>query len=97
MKNTKEHEKLARELFGKTSRLEEFIYKHSKMFDTLTKREVEVLTLAANGLSSDIIAQNLNISKKTVQNHRSSINNKLSINSQTGYIKFALAFGLITF
>lgn len=97
MKNKKEHEKLARELFGKASSLEEFIYKHSKTFNTLTKREVDVLTLVANGLSSGLIAQNLKIRKKSVQNHRTSINNKLSINSQTDYIKFALAFGLISF
>lgn len=89
--------KRARELFGKVSNLQRFINKFSEKYETLTDREVEILALIANGLKNLEIADQLDISQATVQNHRSSIREKLDIDNQADYIKYALAFGLISF
>ena len=45
----------------------------------LTKREVEVLECLVAGLCNKEIAQKLYISEATVNNHRASINKKVSI------------------
>ena len=84
-------------LFGEASNLQQFINKYEGPFKTLTAREIEVLTLIARGLDNIAIAGDLGVRRKTVQNYRSSIRKKLSIKSETDYIKYALAFGLILF
>ncbi len=89
--------KCARELFGKVSNLQRFINKFSEKYETLSDREVEILALVAGGLKNLKIAEQLDISQATVQNHRSSIRKKLGIDNQADYIKYALAFGLIPF
>jgi ATP/maltotriose-dependent transcriptional regulator MalT len=50
--------------------------------EPLTKREGEVLTLVAAGLSNRQIAGSLVISEKTVQNHLRSIFDKLGVSSR---------------
>lgn len=85
------------QLFGEASNLQRFINKYGKSFKTLTAREVEVLTLIAGELNNAAIAGELGIDRKTVQNYRSSMRRKLAIKNETDYIKFALAFGLISF
>ena len=85
------------QLFGKASNLQEFIIKHEKQFKSLTGREMEALTLMAQGLEHTVIAEKLKVKSKTLQNYRNSIQKKLGIQNETGYIKFALAFGLISF
>lgn len=93
----KEKHDRAKELFGKVSNLQRFINKFGERYETLTDREVEILTLVANGFKNPEIAEQLNISRPTVQNHRSSIRKKLDIKNQADYIKYALAFGLVSF
>lgn len=89
--------KRAMELFGKVSNLQRFIQKYEKQYKELTEREIEILTLVAGGMKNLDIAAHLKISRATVQNHRAAIRKKLSINNQADYIKYALAFGLISF
>lgn len=89
--------KRAGELVGKVSNLQRFINKFSEKYETLTDKEVEILALVASGLKNLEIAEQLDISRATVQNHRSNIRKKLDIDSQADYIKYALAFGLISF
>jgi two-component system response regulator NreC len=48
-----------------------------RAFDVLTEREREVLTLIAQGLSNQEIADKLVISVKTVNRHRENIMTKL--------------------
>jgi DNA-binding NarL/FixJ family response regulator len=57
----------------------------------LTKRELEVLNLLADGLRSDEIASRLFISKKTVGTHLDNIRRKLGVRSQVQAV--ALAYG----
>ena len=52
---------------------------HNTAFPELTAREVEVLDLLAQGKSSQEIAQQLVISRKTVRNHLSNIFSKLQV------------------
>lgn len=83
--------------FGNVSNLELFIVKYGEQFKLLTDREKEILTLVANGINNSAIGKNLGISQVEVQSHRFSIQTKLAINNKSGYIKYALAFGLISF
>ncbi len=77
--------------------LQQFRKKHERRFEELTEREKEILSLIADGMNNPSIADKLDISRATVQNHRARVRDKLNINSQTGYIKYALAYDLIEF
>lgn len=64
-------------------------------YDGLTDREQEVLTLIADGLSNQEIADKLTISVKTVERHRANIMGKLNLHSRTELVKYAIRKGLI--
>jgi two-component system response regulator NreC len=64
--------------------------------DLLTSREREVLQLLAEGMSNREIAEQLNISIKTVETHRSNMMSKLDVDSKTELIKYALRKGWAT-
>lgn len=49
----------------------------------LTARELEVLSLAAQGFTNDYIASCLNLSTRTVEAHMTHIFNKLNVNNRT--------------
>jgi DNA-binding NarL/FixJ family response regulator len=61
----------------------------------LTDRELEVLRLAAGGLTNRGIGLKLNISDRTVQGHLASIYAKLEVGSRTEAVTKALQMGLI--
>jgi DNA-binding NarL/FixJ family response regulator len=61
----------------------------------LTPREMEVLTLVAEGMTNQDIADHLNISIKTVQAHRANVMDKLGLHDITQLVRFALRHGLI--
>jgi two-component system response regulator NreC len=65
------------------------------VYDDLTPREREVLTLIAEGLSNAEIAEKLVISVKTVDRHRENIMRKLNLHSRIDLVKYALKIGLI--
>ncbi|MGB3716730.1 MAG: response regulator transcription factor [Candidatus Promineifilaceae bacterium] len=65
------------------------------IYDDLTPREREVLTLIAEGLSNAEIAEQLVISVKTVDRHRENIMRKLNLHSRIDLVKYALRIGLI--
>ncbi|HSQ39893.1 MAG TPA: response regulator transcription factor [Anaerolineales bacterium] len=60
----------------------------------LTPREVEVLRLIARGLDNTAIAQELCLTKRTVQNHISNIYGKMRVTSRTEAALLALRHGL---
>jgi len=62
----------------------------------LTGRQREILVLLAQGQSARHIAQQLNISMKTVEFHKANITRKLGVHTTSELIKFALAHGLTT-
>lgn len=51
--------------------------------EKITERELEVLSLVAEGLTNDQIAQRLYLSKRTVEAHLTHIYNKLNVCSRT--------------
>ncbi len=60
----------------------------------LTAREREVLQLLAEGLSSKGIAERLNLSVRTVENHRRQIMERLGLRSVAALTKYAVAAGI---
>ena len=61
----------------------------------LSAREVEVLTLVAQGLTNAQIAQQLFISPNTVNRHLNSIYRKLDVNSRAAATRFASEHDLV--
>lgn len=61
-----------------------------KRIDRLSKREREVLLSVANGLSSQKIAEQLDISPRTVEIHRSNMLNKMGASNTSEAIRFAV-------
>lgn len=62
----------------------------------LTVRELEVLELVATGLTSRVISMCLDVSQKTVENHKQRIFHKLNVQSQSQAVCVALREGLIS-
>jgi DNA-binding NarL/FixJ family response regulator len=63
--------------------------------EPLTGRELEVLRLAARGLTNRAIGHNLGISHRTVQGHLASVYGKLGVSSRTEAVTEALRRGWI--
>ncbi len=64
--------------------------KIKSMIDTLTATEKKVLLLIAELKSNSEIAEKLFISKRTIENYRSTISSKLNLNRSKELLKFAL-------
>jgi DNA-binding NarL/FixJ family response regulator len=63
--------------------------------DPLTLRESEILKLIAEGYSGKQIAEELVISQKTVDRHRSNMLDKLGLRDRVGLTRYAIRRGLI--
>jgi NarL family two-component system response regulator LiaR len=63
--------------------------------DPLTEREGEILTLVAQGLSNQQIAEKLFISERTVRTHMTNILSKLHLVNRTQATLYALREGLV--
>jgi DNA-binding NarL/FixJ family response regulator/signal transduction histidine kinase len=61
----------------------------------LTRREIEVLRVLAEGLDGKEIAERLGISGKTERNHMASISEKLGVHSRLQALEFALKHGVV--
>ena len=61
----------------------------------LTKREMEVLKLIAEGLYNKEIADRLTISEKTVKNHVSNIFRKIDVSDRTQAAVYAIRSGYV--
>lgn len=68
---------------------------HHTADEDLTRREVEVLSLIAAGMSNRLIADQLSISEETVKVHVSSIMSKLAVSGRTHAVTLALKRGII--
>ena len=62
---------------------------------SLTQREREIFELTVRGLSNDRIASELQISKRTVETHRSRILKKLAVHSASDLVRLAARHGLL--
>jgi two-component system response regulator NreC len=61
----------------------------------LSKREIQVLEMVAEGFTNHEISEKLEISPKTVARHRERIMHKLNIHSSTELVKYAIRTGLV--
>ncbi len=61
----------------------------------LTEREMDVLRLAAEGLTDMAIGEQLFISHRTVSQHLRSIYGKLDVRSRAAATRFAMENGLL--
>lgn len=62
----------------------------------LTSRELQVLSLVAEGLCNKQIAQHFNLSLHTVKNHVHNILEKLRLSNRSEIVSFAIGNGLVT-
>lgn len=76
-------------------RMDQFKLKHFKQFQQLTDRELEVLSLLANGLNNPKIADKLFLSRQTVETHRKNLKRKLELRSFRDLMRYAFAFNLV--
>lgn len=72
-----------------------FLKKNFHLFETLTKREVELLKLFAKGNTNESVARQMFISEETVATHRKNIKRKINCKTNYDCTYFAQAFDLI--
>lgn len=67
-----------------------------ELLETLSDRERQIVVLVASGMTNKEIAQELGLSIKTVESHRSNVSKKLKIFDIAGVTLFAVRTGLVT-
>lgn len=72
----------------------EMLSNHAQI-NNLTAREIEVLQSVARGFSNNKIAEQLGLSPKTIDSHRTSLMKKLEVNSTATLLVKAMREGLI--
>ncbi|WP_217597377.1 response regulator transcription factor [Cohnella sp. GbtcB17] len=70
---------------------------HAGTYESLSDREKEILAKVAQGYSNKEIAEQLVISVKTVESHKSNLMEKLELRTRPDLVKFAMKKGLLTF
>jgi len=75
--------------------LEESKHPTKDSYQTLTKREGEVLHLVAQGQTNAEVAKQLSISPRTVEVHRTNMMHKLGLKTQTDLIRYAMKRGIL--
>ena len=61
----------------------------------LSDRELQVIELVASGLTNEQIAEQLEISKRTVDNHLSNILTKTDTKNRVALVRWALQWGKV--
>ncbi len=64
--------------------------------ERLTPRQMEVLRLMAQGLTTPEIARRLNLSGKTIETHRGEIMKRVGIHDLVGLVRYAVRVGLVS-
>jgi len=62
---------------------------------SLSERELQIIDLVATGLTNQEIAQKLEISKRTVDNHISNILDKTKTENRVALVRWALQWGKV--
>lgn len=68
---------------------------HDERYNLLSPREQQVMRLVAEGVPSRQIAERLDLSAKTVENHRANLMKKLDVHSKMELVRYAAKLGLI--
>ncbi len=61
----------------------------------ISPREKQILKLISKGITNKNIGEMLNISKRTVENHRASLKKKLNARKTADLVKYAIAHGYV--
>lgn len=67
----------------------------SRSHVNLSERELQIIDLVATGLTNQEIAQTLEISKRTVDNHISNILTKTETDNRVALVRWALQWGKV--
>jgi DNA-binding NarL/FixJ family response regulator len=67
----------------------------SQVQSALSERELQVLELVASGLTNQDISEQLEISKRTVDNHISNILTKTETDNRVALVRWALQWGKV--
>lgn len=70
---------------------------HQGTYESLSEREKEILAKVAQGYANKEIAEQLVISVKTVETHKSNLMEKLDLKTRPDLVKFAMKKGLLNF
>lgn len=62
---------------------------------SLSERELQIIDLVAAGLTNEKIAEKLEISKRTVDNHISNILTKTATENRVSLVRWALQWGKV--
>lgn len=79
-----------------TVHLHQDVKSDMEILETLTRREMDIISLCAVGKTAKQIAEELNISTHTVENHKDKIFTKLGVKSTSELILFAFRVGLVS-
>lgn len=79
-----------------TVRLQQDVKSDMELLNTLTRREMDIISLCAAGKTAKQIAEELNISAHTVENHKDNIFSKLGVKSTSELILYAFRVGLVS-
>ena len=79
-----------------TEKIYRIAIEQKKIAPILTKREIEILKLIANGLTNLQISKQLFISIDTVDTHRKNIYSKIEVNNTAQVIRWAIDNGFLT-
>jgi DNA-binding NarL/FixJ family response regulator len=78
-----------------TALIRDYLVREETPVDPLSPRELEVVKLIAEAFTSDQIAQQLSISRRTVDRHRENILAKLGMRDRVELTRYAIRRGLI--
>ena len=77
--------------------LDQNLARHELEIVYLTRREIDILQKIANDSTNQEIADDLNISLRTVETHRRNLMQKIKVNTVVGLLKYASKNNLISF
>lgn len=86
---------ITEKMIGKLSSMPQQESKESKFAVDLSKREIEILLLIAEGFTNNEIAEKLFTSRRTVEGHRQNLLEKTGARNTATLIRFAVRNGLI--
>ncbi len=75
--------------------VEAYLQQNTGESESLTRRELQVLQLVAEGKTTKEIATSLGVSVKTADSHRSNIMHKLNLHSVADLVRYAIRRGLV--
>jgi two-component system, NarL family, response regulator NreC len=75
--------------------VEAYLQQNNTDTESLTRRELQVLQLVAEGKTTKEIAAALDVSAKTADSHRSNIMHKLNLHSVADLVRYAIRRGLV--